>query len=128
MGSYGRRTHNEYLSNLVVAQTARHLRHHFPLTLGKWLQDRRRLRPRLLAADDTFFEPETLELTAGETVTIEVTNEGSTAHDFAIEELDLNTGTMEAGQVKSATLEVPEGTTKFRCTFHPEMEGSIEAR
>jgi len=81
-----------------------------------------------IVADDTFFEPETLELTAGETATIEVTNEGSTAHDFAIEELDLNTGTIEAGQVKSATIEVPEGTTKFRCTFHPEMEGSIEAR
>ena len=32
-----------------------------------------------LVADDTFFEPESLELTAGETVTVEITNEGSTS-------------------------------------------------
>jgi hypothetical protein len=33
-------------------------------------------------ADDTFFEPESLDLTAGETVTVEITNEGSIVHDF----------------------------------------------
>jgi plastocyanin len=81
-----------------------------------------------LVADDTFFEPEALELTAGETVTVEVTNEGSTVHDFAIEHLDLNTGTINSGDVATATFTVPEGTTTFKCTFHPGMEGTIEGR
>ena len=79
-----------------------------------------------VVADDTFFEPESLELTAGETVTVEVTNEGSTVHDFAIEELALNTGTIESGDVATATFEVPEGSTEFKCTFHPDMKGTIE--
>jgi plastocyanin len=78
-------------------------------------------------AEDTFFEPESLDLTAGETVTVEITNEGSIVHDFSIEELDLNTGTIEPGAVVTATFEVPEGTTKFECTFHHQMEGTIEA-
>ena len=80
-----------------------------------------------LVADDTFFEPETLELTAGEKVTVEITNEGSAPHDFAIEDLDLNTGTIEGGAVATATFEVPDSNTKFECTLHPGMEGTIEA-
>jgi plastocyanin len=77
-------------------------------------------------ADETFFEPESLDLTAGETVTVEITNEGSIVHDFSIKALDLNTGSIKSGAVVTATFEVPEGTTKFECTFHPRMEGTIE--
>jgi plastocyanin len=43
-----------------------------------------------------------------------------------IEAADLNTGTIEAGAVATATLTVPEGTTKFVCTFHSGMTGTIE--
>jgi plastocyanin len=80
-----------------------------------------------IVARDTFFEPESLELTAGEEITVEVTNNGDTAHDFAIEELDLNTGTIEPGTTKTTTFKVPAGTTKFACTYHSGMEGTIEA-
>ena len=60
-------------------------------------------------------------------MTVEVRNDGSNGHNFTIDELDLSTGTVEPGQVVTATLEVPDGTTEFRCTFHPGMRGEIVA-
>jgi nitrite reductase (NO-forming) len=80
---------------------------------------------KLQAADGNRFTPATLELAAGETVTIEITNTDDAAHDFAIE-AGLNTGTIQGGAVATATLTVPEGTTKFSCTFHRGMTGTIK--
>lgn len=76
--------------------------------------------------DDTF-GPDRLELEAGTEVTVEVTNEGGNGHNFTIDELDLSTGTVEPGEVMTATFTVPNGTTAFRCTFHPGMRGEIVA-
>ena len=72
------------------------------------------------------FTPKTLELPAGEAVTIEITNADGRAHDFAVEAADLNTGTIRAGAVATATFTVPEGTTEFVCTFHRGMTGTIQ--
>jgi plastocyanin len=72
------------------------------------------------------FTPKTLELPAGEAVTIEITNADDRAHDLAIEAADLNTGTIQAGSVATATFTVPEGTTEFVCTFHRGMTGTIQ--
>jgi plastocyanin len=74
------------------------------------------------------FDPDTLNLTAGEEVTVEVTNNDSTAHDFAIESLDLNTGTVEADEVATATFTVPDEGVEFICTFHSDMTGRIEVK
>jgi nitrite reductase (NO-forming) len=81
---------------------------------------------KIQAADGNRFTPATLELPAGEKVTIEITNTDDRAHDFAIEAADLNTGTIEAGAVATATFTVPKGTTEFVCTFHRGMTGTIE--
>ena len=72
--------------------------------------------------------PETLSLTAGDEVTVEVANDDSAAHDFAIESLDLNTGTVESGEVANATFMVPGEGVEFVCTFHPDMTGRIEVK
>ena len=72
------------------------------------------------------FAPKNLELPAGEAVTIEITNADGRAHDFAIESADLNTGTIQAGAVATATFTVPEGATEFVCTFHRGMTGTIQ--
>lgn len=80
----------------------------------------------VVVADDTAFKPDHLEAAAGEEITIEVRNEDDIAHDFAIEELDLNTGTIEPGDVASATIEAGDGEMEFVCTFHPEMKGTIQ--
>ena len=74
------------------------------------------------------FEPETLNLEAGEEVTVEVTNDDDMAHDFAIESLELNTGTIEAGDVANATFTVPDEGIEFVCTFHPDMTGRIKVK
>ena len=78
--------------------------------------------------DERSFEPGTLELSAGEEVVVEIANEDGGAHDFAIDDLDLNTGNIAPGEVATAQLRVPDGTTTFRCTYHSGMEGRIEAR
>jgi plastocyanin len=81
---------------------------------------------KIEAADGNRFTPKTLDLSAGEKVTIQITNTDDRAHDFAVEAADLNTGTIQAGAVATATFTVPEGTTKFKCTFHRGMTGTIE--
>jgi nitrite reductase (NO-forming) len=81
---------------------------------------------KIQAVDGDRFTPATLELPAGEEVTIEITNTDDRAHDFAVEAADLNTGTIETGAVATATFTVPEGTTQFVCTFHSGMTGTIE--
>ncbi len=81
-----------------------------------------------VVAVDSSFDPGTLNLEAGEEVTVEVTNDDDMAHDFAIESLELNTGTIEAGEVANATFTVPDEGVEFVCTFHAEMTGRIEVK
>jgi plastocyanin len=78
-----------------------------------------------VAAVDNAFEPARLQLTAGEEIELEVTNEGETTHDLTIEALELSTGGLEPGGVATATISVPKGETTFRCTVHGGMEGTI---
>jgi plastocyanin len=76
---------------------------------------------------DDAFVPDDLSLKAGTEVDVEVRNEGSDGHNFTIDALDLSTGTVEPGQVVTATFVVPNGTTEYHCTIHPGMRGEIVA-
>jgi plastocyanin len=76
---------------------------------------------------DDAFVPDDLSLRAGTEVDVEVRNEGSNGHNFTIDALDLSTGTVEPGEVVTATFTVPSGTTEYHCTFHPGMRGEIVA-
>ena len=82
---------------------------------------------RIMAVDESF-DPGTLDLEAGEEVTVEVTNDDDMAHDFAIDSLELNTGTIEAGEVANATFTVPDEGVEYVCTFHPDMTGRIKVK
>lgn len=75
---------------------------------------------------DNDFQPATLELEPGSEVTIEVTNEGDQPHNLVIDEVDLSTGTLETGDVATATFTVPDETVTFHCSFHPGMTGEIQ--
>jgi nitrite reductase (NO-forming) len=77
--------------------------------------------------EDVRFGPDSLELPAGSTVEIELTNDGDQAHNFTIEDLDVSSGTVDPGEVVTVTFSVPDGTTTFVCTFHPGMDGEIVA-
>ena len=79
-----------------------------------------------ITMDDGSFDPETIQLPAGEEVTIQLTNEDGMAHDFAIETLDINTGTVESRESAYATFVMPDQPVEFVCTFHSGMEGRIE--
>jgi plastocyanin len=78
----------------------------------------------IVAADNTF-EPKRLELTTGDEVEVEITNEGGTGHDFTVESLDLSTGPIAPGDVATATFTIPEGETMFACSVHGGMDGVI---
>ena len=75
--------------------------------------------------EDDEFIPSSLRLEAGAEVTVEVRNDGSYGHNFTIDALDLSTGTVDPGEVVTATFVVPDGTTAYHCTFHPGMDGEI---
>lgn len=81
-----------------------------------------------VVASDNDFEPATLELDAGAEVTVEVYNDGEAAHNFVISQVDLSTGTIEAGQVATATFTVPDEPVSYVCTFHSGMGGEITPR
>lgn len=75
--------------------------------------------------EDDAFVPDVLRLEADAEVDVEVRNDGSYGHNFTVDALNLSTGTVDPGEVVTATFVVPNGTTGFRCTFHPGMDGEI---
>jgi plastocyanin len=79
-----------------------------------------------IEAGDNFFEPEQVEVTAGEEVTVEITNTGDAAHDWTVDELELSTGVIPAGEVFHATFTAPDGDVEFVCTLHRGMDGTIK--
>jgi plastocyanin len=79
-----------------------------------------------IEAGDNFFEPSTLNLKAGQEVTVEITNAGNTPHDWTIDEPSVSTGVMAAGDVANATFTVPDDDVEFVCTLHRGMEGTIK--
>jgi nitrite reductase (NO-forming) len=80
-----------------------------------------------LTMQDLQFSPDSLDLSAGSTVEVQLTNDGDQAHNFTIDDLDLSSGTIDPGKVVTVTFTVPTGTTQFVCTFHPGMDGQIVA-
>ena len=79
-----------------------------------------------LVTDKMVFIPGTLELPAGEKVTVEIANADDIPHDFVIESIDLSTGAIEGGEAATATFTVPDSGTEFVCTIHRGMTGRIE--
>lgn len=80
-------------------------------------------------AVDGSFEPSTLEVTAGSTVTIDFENDGTNPHTFTIEELDVD-AEVQPDQSTSIDVTFPEepGTIEFVCRFHESqgMTGTFE--
>lgn len=79
-----------------------------------------------IVAVDNEFQPSTLELEPGTEVTAEVTNQGNQPHNLVIDDVDLSTGTLETGDVATATFTVQDGPVTFHCSFHPGMTGEIQ--
>lgn len=81
-----------------------------------------------LEATDFQFEPSELSAPAGEQVTVEFTNSDEAPHTFTIEDLDCDTGSVEAGQSAELSFTMPGSETGWICTIHPDMTGTLIPR
>jgi plastocyanin len=71
---------------------------------------------------DFAFGPQTLEITAGTTVTW--TNNDSAAHTATADDGSWDTGNLDPGASGSITFDTP-GTYTYICAYHPRMTGTI---
>jgi plastocyanin len=46
-------------------------------------------------------------------------------HTTWSDDLDLSTGTLDPGEVVTATFTVPTSAVTFYCSFHPGMDGEL---
>ena len=78
-----------------------------------------------VAAVDFAFQPTSLSVPAGATVTVDFANNGKTEHSFTLDNGGANVDA-GAGSTATATFTAPQsGTLTFHCTFHPQMTGTI---
>jgi plastocyanin len=52
-------------------------------------------------------------------------NEGEAPHTATADDRSFDTGTVEAGKLKSESFKEP-GTFTYICEIHPEMKGTVE--
>lgn len=68
--------------------------------------------------DDDYFEPKTITGDAGETLTLELKNEGSNEHNFTLDEQSVDQD-VETGEEAEVTVKVPKsGKLTFYCKYH----------
>ena len=76
-----------------------------------------------VAIADFAYDPETIEVPAGGTVTW--TNEDGVPHTATAQDRDvLQSGTIAAGETYSQTFD-EAGTIEYFCEFHPNMKGTV---
>ena len=77
---------------------------------------------------DNSFDPSSLSAPAGGEVTVDVSNDGSNPHTFTIDDLEVDTDTIDPGGSASATFTMPDSSVTFYCEIHGEdaMSGTIE--
>jgi plastocyanin len=68
--------------------------------------------------DDFYFGPTVLTGSAGQKLTIELKNEGTVAHTFTIDSLNVDVE-LQPGETKDISVTFPKsGFTEFYCRFH----------
>lgn len=77
--------------------------------------------------DDFYFEPTVLVGSPGQTITLELENEGSEAHTFTIGDQDVDQ-VLQPGDTMNVEVTFPDdGSTAFECRFHEDqgMRGAL---
>jgi plastocyanin len=68
-----------------------------------------------------YFDPTILTGSAGQSLTIDIKNEGTAPHNFSIDSLGVNV-TLQPGTSQSVKVTFPpSGTTEFFCSFHRSL-------
>jgi plastocyanin len=79
-------------------------------------------------ADDFYFSPTVLTGKPGQTLTLELKNEGTATHNFSLPAQHISQN-LEVGQDKEVKVTFPQsGTLLFHCAFHASsgMRGALE--
>jgi plastocyanin len=78
-----------------------------------------------ISIKDFAFNPAQITGTAGETITITVTNNDSTEHSFTLDD-DSVSQDVEPGDTQTVEVPLPDsGTVGWHCEYHPTMTGTI---
>ena len=79
-----------------------------------------------LVASGTAWDTDSLDMTAGAEVSVEVTNEDSFEHNFTFAEANANQD-VEGGEDATVTFTAPAaGSYEFFCKYHPQaMRGTV---
>jgi plastocyanin len=83
-----------------------------------------------LELDDFYFGPTYVKVTSGQTLTIELENEGDAPHTFTIDAIGVDEQ-VEPGQAATVEVELPDAeAVAFYCKFHKErgMQGAFYVR
>lgn len=71
--------------------------------------------------DDYYFQPKTIGGDAGQKITLELKNEGSTEHNFTLSDQGVDQD-VEEGETAKVTVTVPQsGSLRFYCKYHRSM-------
>lgn len=74
----------------------------------------------LVAAIDNDFDPDSIEVSVGDTV--EWSNEGGVAHTVTFDDVD--SGNLDSGETFARTFDEP-GEFDYVCTIHAGMDGTV---
>lgn len=79
-----------------------------------------------ITATDNEFNNEELTAAAGAEVTLELTNEGSSLHNWIVEDQDIATELIPGGETATVTFTLEAGEYDYLCEVHPqEMTGTL---
>ena len=85
------------------------------------MRRRRRGREHDLELDDFYFEPTVLTGSAGETLMLDLENEGDTEHNFSLTDQGIAQD-VEAGEKAEVSVTFPDsGTLVSFCKYHQDM-------
>lgn len=73
--------------------------------------------------NDFFFEPKDLNASAGQTLTLELENEGDAPHTFTIDELGIDEQVAPGENATVTVTPEQDGEIPFYCRFHLELQG-----
>jgi plastocyanin len=79
--------------------------------------------------DDYYFDPKVIKGKPGDTIILELKNEGSTQHNFEIESQGVDQDVQPDDEAEVQVTIPKSGSVEFYCKFHKSqgMEGELEA-
>ena len=74
---------------------------------------------------DIAFSPRKLTIPANTPTVITLVNNGAAVHNLSIDELNIHSGDMQAGETTTVTIDAPAGTYSFYCSIPGHRTGGM---